>query len=356
MTFKKITKIFIATFCAICMAQPAIAEPVKLKTAWVVGQEAFVVWYAKKQGWDKELGIDINMQIYQAGKDALQDFGVSNWFIGGLGALPTLMGAMEGNLSVIGIANNEAKANAIMVKADSPILAQKGVNPEYPSIYGSADSVKGKSILATKASSARYTASMWLEALALTDKDVELKDTPQDIAIISFEHGKGDAVALWAPYTFEGDTNGWKTVATAKDVHAELPIFLVVNTAFAEQHPNVTKNFLVMYMRGVKWMANAPRKEVVSELQEYYKEILHQEHTDDMVNLQFNAVELFNLKEQKKLFAVTDGKSIARKWQNDITDFFASEGVLSKADVKKLNGSEYITSKYIDMITSKEVK
>ena len=374
MTFKKITKIFIVAFCVVCMAQltliqPALAKPttstgtkaahpnpVKLKTAWVVGQEAFVVWYAKKQGWDKELGIDINMQIYQSGKEALQDFTVNNWFIGGLGAIPTLIGATEGNLSVIGIANNEAKANAIMVKPNSPMLAQKGANPDYPNVYGSANSVKGKSILATKASSAHYTVSMWLKALALTDKEAEIKDTPQDITIISYEHDKADAAALWAPYTFEGEKNGWKTIATARDVNAELPIFIVVNTAFSEQHPNVTKNFLAIYMRGIKWILSAPRKEVVGELQTYYKEVLRQDYTDAIVNLQFDTVEVFNLNAQKKLLAVTDEESTARKWQNDITDFFVSEGLLSKNDLKKISGSKYITPYFIDMITAKEIK
>jgi len=356
MTFKRITKFFIMAFCAVCVAQPAFAKTVTLKTAWVVGQEGFVVWYAKKQGWDKAVGIDIDMQIYQAGKDALKDFTSDIWFIGGLGAIPTVIGAAEGNMSVIGIANNEARANAIMVKPNSPILAQKGVNSDYPAVYGSAASVKGKIMLASKATSSHYTLHMWLKALNLTEKDVEMKNIAQDIALLSFEHDKGDAVALWAPFTFVGDENGWKTVATARDVHAELPIFLVANTAFTKQYPDVTKNFLAIYMRGIQWMLDAPREEVAKELQIYFKEVLHQDYSDDMIDLHLGVFELFNLADQKKILAVSDGQSTARKWQNDITTFFVREGLFSKADIEKVTGSKYITSKYIDMVTSKEIK
>lgn len=368
MKFKNITKIFVATFCVCCMAQPALAETtttivakpvaklIKVKTAWVVGQEAFAIWYAKKQGWDNEVGLDINMQIYQAGKDALIDFNVNSWFIGGLGALPTIMGAAEGNMSVIAIAGNEAKANAIMVRADSPMLTAKGINNDYPMIYGSPATVKGKTILVSKATSAHYVLHMWLKALALTENDVKLQNLTQEFALLSFDHGKGDAVALWAPYTFVGAENSWKTVATAKDINAELPIFLVANTAFTEQYPEVTKNFLGIYMRAVQWILDTPRQEVIAEIRAYYKDVFNQDYSDTMVNLQFDIFEVFGLETQKKLFAITDKTSKARAWQNEISSFFTTQGILSTVDAEKISGSSYITSKFIDMITPAEVE
>ena len=368
MKFKKVTNIFVAAICAVCITQPAFAEPVvnpvtetvaetvKVKTAWVVGQEAFALWYAKKQGWDKEAGLDIDMQIYQAGKDALQDFGANNWSIGGLGAIPTIIGASKGNMSVIALAGNEAKANAIIVREDSPMLTEKAVNSDYPAIFGSPATVKGKTFLVSKHTSAHYTLSMWLKALALTEKEVNIQNLAQEFAILSFEHNKGDAVALWAPYTFVGTARNWKTVATAADVNAELPLFIVANTAFTEQYPEVTKNFLAVYLRGVQWGLDAPREEIVTELQEYYKELFHQDYSDTMVNLQFEVFEAFGLEEQKRLFTVTDNESTVRNWQNEIFAFFVSEGLFSKASIEKTAGSNYITSKYIDMVTPTEVK
>ncbi len=368
MSFKKITKVFIATLCAVCIAQPVFADVakkaevektekmIKVKTAWVIGQEAFPLWYAKKQGWDTNLGLDVEMQMYQTGQAALLDFDVNNWFLGGLGALPTLLGARNGNMSVIGVLSNEAKANVIMVKADSPILANKGVNADYPMIYGSPESLKGKKLLLTEATSAQYAVDMWLKALNVPEKDVHMQNITQELALISFEHNKGDAVALWPPYSFVGFDSGWKTVATAKDVGAELPFFFVVNTAFSEQHPNTTKDILALYIRAIEWALDAPRAEFVKELQEYYKEMLRLDYSVDMVELQLNALEVFNLEQQKKLLATTDNRSIARKWQNDITAFFVNEGLLPEAEAKKVTGSEYISSKFIDMITAEDIK
>ena len=40
------------------------AAPVKLRTAWLDEHEAFLVWYAKEKGWDKEEGLDIEMLLF----------------------------------------------------------------------------------------------------------------------------------------------------------------------------------------------------------------------------------------------------------------------------------------------------
>ena len=147
MTIKSWIKSIAIAVCMLGLASPAMAKVVDVKTAWVAGQEGFPVWFAKKKGWDKEVDLNLVMATYASGQEALMDFGVNTWVLGGLGAIPTVNGAKNGNMIVIGIANDESKANAVMVHNDSPILLKKGSTTSYPDIYGSAVDLRKKCYL-----------------------------------------------------------------------------------------------------------------------------------------------------------------------------------------------------------------
>lgn len=359
MKLKVISKVLILALTVCIGANEAAAKSkdlVTVQTAWIAGQEAFPIWYAKKQKWDIKNGMKIEMQVYQSGTDALQDFEVTNWVFGGLGAIPTMLGATAGNLSVVAIANDEANANAIMVRPNSPILDNKGYNKKYPNLYGNPQNVRGKTFWCTLESSAQYTLHMWLKRLNFTEKDVVVKNIDQALSLVSFSHGIGDGIVLWAPFTFMGDQNGWVTVGTAKDAGTALPIFLVANTAYTEQYEKVTQNFVTMYMKGVQWLIAAPRDKATKALQEYYKDVFNLDYTESMVSLHFNSFQLFDLEMQKVLLSNKKGESQARKWQNEIVEFFASIGVIDKLGLKAVKGSNYITPKFINMISKSDLK
>ena len=211
-----------------------------------------------------------------------------------------MLGALRYNMSVIGLGNDEAMANAVMVREDSPILKTKGYNKEYPNIYGSPESVRGKTILCTRVTSADYALHLWLNALGLKESDIVLKNLEQAPAMTAFDYNIGDAVVLWAPFTFVGDKRGWKTVGTPKDLGKHLPIVLVANTAYATQYPDVTANFLALYLRGVNWLQTAPREEVVKQFQKFYLDWAGQDYSTDLINLNFDTYEFFNLEAQQK--------------------------------------------------------
>lgn len=48
-----------ALFGSLFQSSPSLSET--LRTAWLGEHEAFLTWYAKEKGWDKEAGLDIIM-------------------------------------------------------------------------------------------------------------------------------------------------------------------------------------------------------------------------------------------------------------------------------------------------------
>lgn len=70
--------------------------------------------------------------------------------------------------------------------------------------------MRGKTILCTRVTSADYALHLWLNALGLKESDIVLKNLEQAPAMTAFDYNIGDAVVLWAPFTFVGDKRGWK--------------------------------------------------------------------------------------------------------------------------------------------------
>lgn len=362
MKIKSWLKSVVIALCAVSLAaSPAFAQKgdnlVDVKTAWVTGQETFPVWLAKKNGWDKEKGMNIVTNFYGSGNEALEDFAVNNWVIGGLGAIPTLSGAKNGNMLVIGIANDESKANAIFVRPGSPILNKKGITSSYPDVYGSAVDIRKKSFIVTRLSSAHYTFVKYLEVLGLSPKEVQVKFLDQALGLLSFEHAKADAAVFWAPYTFMANGKGYVTAATAYDIDARLPIYIVVNKAYAEQYPEVVKDFLALYFRGIHWLLNAPRDEAVKEMQAYYKEVFGLDYSETMLDLNFNVFELFDFAKQKQIFSAKDnGMSEVQAWQESIARFVLEYGSVHKSLTKNILGSKYVVPTFINMIQESDLK
>ena len=223
-----------AVLCVAYVGTAGAAELQKVPTAWMGAQETFPIWYAKQKGWDKEVGLDVELLYFSSGMDALSTLPAKTWVFGGMGAIPALMGALRHDTYVIANCNDEAMVNAVMVRPDSPIMQTKGYNKSYPNVYGTPESVKGKTVLCTTVSSAHFALSSWLKALGLTEKDVTIKNMDQASALAAFEYGIGDIVTLWAPLTYVGEKRGWKVASTPHDCYRGLPIVIVADREFAD--------------------------------------------------------------------------------------------------------------------------
>ena len=153
MRFKKLISAFLAAAFCVSLAGMAFAEKLtKVPTAWMDEHETFLIWYAKEKGWDKEAGLDIDIQYFGSGMDILNALPSGSWVFAGMGGVPAMMGNLRYGTSVIAIGNDESMTNSVLVRPDSPIAKVKGYNKDFPEVLGSPDTVKGKTFLTTTVS------------------------------------------------------------------------------------------------------------------------------------------------------------------------------------------------------------
>ena len=151
MRFKKLISAFLAAAFCVSLAGMAFAEKLtKVPTAWMDEHETFLIWYAKEKGWDKEAGLDIDIQYFGSGMDILNALPSGSWVFAGMGGVPAMMGNLRYGTSVIAIGNDESMTNSVLVRPDSPIAVS----------YTHLDVYKRQSI-SRRCGSARRTSPCW---------------------------------------------------------------------------------------------------------------------------------------------------------------------------------------------------
>lgn len=132
--------------------------------------EAFLVWYAKQKGWDKEAGLDIRMLRFgPATKSPAGDYQRKSR----MRAVPTSMPPPRYSY-VVCIGNDESDLNAIYVRPDSP-KAKGELTPVIPDVYGSGHQCVAAHPVPGKTSA--LSASYWLK------DDVKIQNLPGPVAL-----------------------------------------------------------------------------------------------------------------------------------------------------------------------------
>jgi ABC-type nitrate/sulfonate/bicarbonate transport system substrate-binding protein len=156
--------------------------------------------------------------LFDSGMAQMEALPAKQWVLGGTGGVPQVVGSLRYGAYQIGLGDDESVTNNVYVRADSPILKVKGFNKDYPEVYGSPETVKGKTILVTTVSSVHYAMSTWLKVLGLKDSDVVVKQMDQASAMAAFEKGVGDVAVLWAPYCYTAEAKGKVSTRYAKQL------------------------------------------------------------------------------------------------------------------------------------------
>ena len=202
-------------------------------------------------------------------------------------------------------------------------------------------------ILYPKSTSAHYLLATWLRILGLSEKDVKLQEMEPTPALSAFTGGVGDAVALWAPLTYEAEAKGFKSVANSKDCGITQLVLLVANRRFADQHPEQVQAFLKMYMRGIEALRAKPAKELAVDYVRFYKEWTGRELTPEMAVADIQSHPVFTLDEQLAMFA--PGGSV-QKALNEIVDFSISHGSFTPEQIDKMKGKTQVAARFLEAI------
>ncbi|MHB8156494.1 MAG: ABC transporter substrate-binding protein [Desulfocucumaceae bacterium] len=315
--------------------------------------ETFQTYQAMQEGLDKKAGVEFKLVYFDSGMPQIEALPANQWDVGATGGVPMLMGALRYDAYMIGLANDESLANVVMARPDSPVLQKKGADPKFPEIYGTADQIKGKTILATTVSSGHYGMSSYLKALGLKDTDVKIQNLEQAQAVAAFESGKGDMVALWSPFMYTGLQKGWKIVASSDQVGANVPLVLMANKKFADEHPDQVVKFLDVYFQGIDKM-----KKEKTNLWEPYQKFLKDwggieiSKEDAIMDIEKHPV--YDLKEQLAMFDNSKGPSQMDQSMAGIADFFTAQGKFTPEEKEKVMKSGFINDKFLKMLAKEK--
>lgn len=287
---------------------PAAAESVPLKTGWLGEYEAFPVWYARQQGWDKEAGLEVEMLRFDSGKALIEGMKAYKWVLAGCGSVPTVSAAFGAPFEVVAVAGDEAAANAV--------LARKDAKP------ADAAAVRGKLVLCPQGTSAHYTLVQWLRSLGLTEKDVKIRFMPPEQALGAFRGGLGDLLVTWAPYTYAAEKEGCVLVATAADVKVSLPLVLLADRRFAAENAELVRRFLTLYQRGAAVLAAEPDEKVVAAYMRFCKEWAGRELDAATAREDLLAHRVYPVSEQLQLLG--DGPGSLRAMLEGMAAFLAA--------------------------------
>ena len=332
--------------------KPASGEPAKevlVKVSMQPTFHALPTFMAIQRGWDKAEGLKLESQIYMSGPPQNEALASNTWEVGAEGSVPAMLAAIRYGAYIIAISNNDSDCNTLWVKPNSSILKVKGANPKYPEVYGSAATVKGKTILLTTASNGHYAAVATLKALGVGEQDVKLVHMEPTQILPAFEANQGDIAQLWTPFDYAAESKGFKEISSGQRAGIFIPSLVLASKKAFEENPDKVAKWLKLYMRGIAEMKSNPA-ESAKVLGAYYKE--HGLTLDDKSLAQELARRpLYNTNEQLALFARKDGApSQIEQWMSDLADFFVQQGRITTAEKEKLMKGNFMNDKILKMV------
>ncbi|MHC1713247.1 MAG: ABC transporter substrate-binding protein [Solidesulfovibrio sp.] len=348
----------LAMVLAFVLAQAGAAlaqdKPVKVPTCWMDSSEAFNIWYAKQKGWDKEEGLDIEMLMFGSGPAQMEALPAKQWVMGGTGVGGVLIGGMRYDISLIAPVISEAEVNAFYVRPDSPILKTKGFNPKYPDVYGSPETVKGKTILLTSQTTVHYIVGKWLEILGLKENDVKITNMEQPSIVAAFEKGIGDVASVWAPFTFTCESRGWIKAGSTGTTGAQTATVLVGDKKWCEANPQLVAKFLRVYFRVSAAMhKEGTSPEMVKAYQAFMNDFCGTKMSAEDAKKEMEVHPRWTLAEATKLSDSSKGEAEVAQWENQAADFFTKMGRFSPAELEKFKKNALVTDKYLKIAAEK---
>ena len=327
----------------------AQAAPFKLPVSGQPDHAAYLTRLIMENGWDKELGFEIDLIYFDSGMAQIEALPAKQWVVGTMTSVPWLVGAVRYKLYAAGLANDDTLSNLVLVRPDSPILKAKGVNPKFPETYGSAESVRGKTVLTTTVSSAHYALAVWLERLGLTEKDVTVKNMDQAQALAAFEAGIGDIVVLWAPTMFVGLDKGWKCVNTDSQTGANLPSVIAMDREWADTNPDKAALVLKAYFKAIGEL-NKKGTALAPDFSKWLMDWAGIDMPPAYAATDIKNHKVWTLPEQLALFSEAKGESEVENWTFQLADFFVTQGRFKPGELTHAQIKDCITDAFLKRV------
>lgn len=161
--------------------------------------------YAMDQGYFEELGLNVEFYMFSNGAGINEALAAQEVDVG-VSGLAMIFSLASGTCKMLA-EGQISSAMGVYVRPDSPIL-EHAQEVDGQTIYGSADTIRGITVLGQTGTSSQYNLDGWLGMFGLSESDVEFINVGLGTDLTAFLSGEGDAIAASRPYTFQLETEG----------------------------------------------------------------------------------------------------------------------------------------------------
>lgn len=305
----------------LCTSLPAFAEETKDVTmafcTWTGYSPMFI---AQEQGYFEDAGLNMDIQV-------IEDESTYAALIT-QGSVQFLATAQDPNIKMFA---NGASSRYVLTM-DASVGADGLVATED---IATLDDLAGRTLALDKSASSYYFFLTALEnGSSLTEDDIqviEMGDTTE--AGLAFMSGSVDAAIMWEPELSEAldMVEGSHTLVTSADYPDTILDSLVVNTAYAEENPDVVEAVAEAWYRAIDFLNENPEK-AYELMASGFAEVSAEDIASDVNGLEFfgreenaqfndpsNEENIFDLSQDMADFWMEKGECET----DDLTDFFS---------------------------------
>lgn len=301
-------------------------ELVTIRVSTLAQQLSIPMHYISKMGWDVENGFKLEITTFAQGS------GINEALGSGLVDVFTIGAAGVSSCSVYDAVYlfshcDSGAGQQFMIRADSEMAAEKGFNPDYPEVYGTPDSVKGKSFLLPMGTASQILTDMYLEALGLSEDDVTLINMDNMPAYQAFVSGQSDFASTCYPVADNYDPEQYLAAFSMTNLNCPYYDNILCSREFYEDESK--HDALVALCEQLIRVADAFKddKVLMDTMVEWY-DINGQECNPDEIEHQVLERPFFTYDDLTTIDSTASFKMIA--------DFYAVVGNISDEDLEKV--------------------
>lgn len=238
--------------------------------------------YAIDQGMYEAAGLNVELILFPTGAPINEALSAEQVDLAGSG-MASVFSLAAGDCYWLGDMVKTVDGLGVYVRPDSPILKDKGLVEGYENVYGSAETIKGITILGSLGTSDQFEATCWAQLFGLTGNDFSMLNMDRGPAVQAFKTGEGDAIACGGPpYNYELEEAGYVEAADLTDVSGiTISDGIVGRKEFVDSHVADVKKFLEVTYQAIDELYNDD--ELTAEVGMKFYNDNGKEYTDEMM-------------------------------------------------------------------------
>lgn len=227
-----------------------------IRVASLSRELAVPFYYMHEMGYDVENGFEIELSAYDSGALVNEAQAAGLWDVTAIGAAG-VQSMVKYDCVHLYPHQDSAAGIEMLVRPDSDILSVKGYNPDYPDLYGSPETLKGKTILVAIGSGNHMLTSLWLNALGLKDEDVNLVHMEYAQGWQAFKNGEGDIYSSAFPWSITAADEGYVVAADFGSLGAQYTNNIFATREYYSSHPDTLVKMIQQLARSCSELRDA---------------------------------------------------------------------------------------------------